>query len=157
MYFNGSLYTYTYSASEVVCACDEDYVFGGENELNGGELLGATLGDRWGAINERYGNEDDRRVAFAGLTQTDQGLVFESPEVGWFYLQSPRAPADTLGRLTTRSTIYDGSGEGKPKLFYTMGMDVPVPAPIPEPGTFVLLTTGLAAAFAKRRYRKLKV
>ena len=52
VYFNGTLYTYTYGVTEVVCACDEDYVFRGENELLGGELLGATLGDRWGAINE---------------------------------------------------------------------------------------------------------
>ena len=156
VYFNGTLYTYAYGVTEVICGCGNDYVFFGDADLIGGELLGATLGDRWGAINEPYGQEG-AHAHFFELIQTARGLTFESPEVAWFYLQSPRAPADAFGRLTARSTIYDGSGEGKPRLFYTMGMDVPVPAPIPEPGTFVLLTTGLAAALAQRRHRKPKV
>ena len=83
--------------TEVNCGnCGEDYYFKGDANLIGGELLGATLGDRWGAINRPLG--DQRGIARIDLGETDRGLVFGSPEVGWFYLQSPRAPAVAFGR-----------------------------------------------------------
>ena len=37
-----------------------------------------------------------------------------------------------------------------------MSMDAYVPSPVPEPGTFVLVTTGLAGALIRRRYQKQK-
>jgi hypothetical protein len=51
-------------------------------DLIGGELLGATLGERWGAINQRYGDEGGIALIF-GLVETDRGLAFGSQEVAW--------------------------------------------------------------------------
>ena len=119
----------------------------------GGELVGASLGDRWGEINEPYGVFDDF-AHFVPGTQTANGFTFASVEVAWFYLQSELAPANTFGRLSATSTINDGSGEGKPRLVYTMSMDAFVP--VPEPGTFVLVSSCLAGALIRRRYQKQK-
>ena len=56
VYFNGTLYTYAYGVTELLCGnCDSDYWAAGEASMLGGELVGASLGDRWGAIHERYG------------------------------------------------------------------------------------------------------
>jgi PEP-CTERM motif len=155
VYFNGTLYTYAYGATELICGnCDEDYIFTGEPHMLGGSLVGASLGDRWGVIHEPYGQEDG--FAFmVPLTQTAQGFTFFSAEVAWFYLQSELPPADMFGFLSTTSSIHDGSGEGKPLLVYTIGMDAFVP--IPEPGTLVLVTTGLAGALMHRRRQKRRI
>ena len=156
VYFNGTLYTYAYGVSELLCGnCHSDYWAHGEPHLVGGELVGASLGDRWGEINEPYGVEDDF-AGFVPLTQTARGFTFFAPfEVAWFYLQSELAPADTFGRLSATSIISDGFGErDKPLLVYTMGMDAFVP--VPEPGTFVLVSSCLAGALIRRRYQKQK-
>ena len=139
VYFNGTLYTYAYGVSELICSggpCDDGYQFGGEAHLGGGfpQLVGATIGDRWGQIGDPTAGAD----AF------------------WFYLQSAHAPADMLGRLIATSRISDGSFERRPHLVYTMGMDAYVPSPVPEPGTLVLVTTGLAGALIRRRYQQQK-
>ncbi|MET0164749.1 MAG: PEP-CTERM sorting domain-containing protein [Vicinamibacterales bacterium] len=154
VYFNGTLYTYAYGVSELICGnCDSDYISFGEARMLGGELVGASLGDRWGEINEPYGLEDDFAF-FVPLTQTARGFTFFSPEVAWFYLQTERAPADMFGLLSATSSMHDGSGEGKPLLVYTMSMDAFVP--VPEPGTFVLVSTCLAGALIRRRHQKQK-
>ena len=153
VYFNGTLYTYAYGVSELLCGnCDRDYISFGEVHLVGGELVGASLGDRWGEINEPY--FDNQHAGFVPLTQTARGFTFSGLEAAWFYLQSELAPANTFGRLSATSTIHDGSGEGKPRLFYTMSMDAFVP--VPEPGTFVLVSSCLAGALIRRRYQKQK-
>jgi hypothetical protein len=118
----------------------------------GGALVGASLGDRWGAIHEPYGLDLDNFATFAPLTQTAQGFTFDSFQVAWFYLQSERAPSDMFGLLSATTII--GAG-GKPPLVYTMSMDAFVP--IPEPGTLVLVTTGLAGALMHRRRQKRRI
>jgi PEP-CTERM motif len=154
VYFNGTLYTYVYGVTELLCGnCDSDYTNFGDPDMLGGELVGASLGDRWGGIGEPYGQEGAHAI-WNLIQATDDIITFGSQEVAWFYLQSELAPADTFGLLSARSTNYDGSGEGKPRLFYTMSMDAFVP--IPEPGTLVLVTTGLAGALIRRRYQKQK-
>ena len=93
MYFNGTLYTYAYGVTELICGnCDSDYIFMVKPTMLGGELVGATLGDRWGEINEPYGFDLDRVAVFVPLTQTAQGFTFSSNEVAWFYLQSDTCP-----------------------------------------------------------------
>ena len=155
VYFNGTLYTYVYGVTELICGnCDEGYWLHGEPHMLGGALVGASLGDRWGDIGQPYGLDLDQHAVFFPLVQTAEGFTFGSSEVAWFYLQSDRAPSDMFGLLSATSTIHDGSGEGKPRLFYTMSMDAFVP--IPEPGTLVLLTAGLAGALIRRRYQKQK-
>jgi PEP-CTERM motif len=133
VYFNGTLYTYAYGVAELICGnCHSDYRSFGEAHMVGFQLVGATLGDRWGAILDPKIGADGR----------------------WFYLQSELPPADMFGLLSATSTIHDGSGEGKPLLVYTMSMDAFVP--VPEPGTFVLVSTCLAGALIRRRYQKQK-
>ena len=153
VYFNGTLYTYVYGVSELLCGnCDSDYWRFGQVHMLGGELVGASLGDRWGEINEPY--FENQHAFMSVFAQTAKGFTFDSVEVAWFYLQSELAPADTFGRLSATSMIHDGSGEGKPLLFYTMSMDAFVP--VPEPGTFVLVSSCLAGALIRRRYQKQK-
>jgi hypothetical protein len=153
VYFNGTLYTYAYGVSELLCGnCSSDYLHG-EPHLRGGALVGASLGDRWGEIKEPY--FDNQHAGFVPLTQTARGFTFNGPEVAWFYLQSELAPADTFGLLSATSRILDGFGErDKPPLVYTMSMDAFVP--VPEPGTFVLVSSCLAGALIRRRYQKQK-
>jgi hypothetical protein len=154
VYFNGTLYTYAYAATEVHCRCDADYIFNGEFRMLGGALVGATLGDRWGRIEHTYGfNFPPDRAEFTPGDQTPHGFTFGSNEVAMFYLQSASAPADMFGLLSATTTV-NGSSEGKPTLVYTMSMDAFVP--VPEPGTFVLVSTCLAGALIRRRYQKQK-
>jgi PEP-CTERM motif len=157
VYFNGTLYTYAYGVTEVTCGnCDEGYSHFGEPHMLGGALVGASLGDRWGAIFQPYGlNPPLPRADFILLTQTAQGFTFDSSQVAWFYLQSERAPSDMFGLLSATTILNDGSGQGRPALVYTMSMDAFVP--IPEPGTLVLVTTGLAGALMHRRRQKRRI
>jgi hypothetical protein len=152
VYFNGTLYTYAYAATEVWCRCDEDYIFTGEFRMLGGALVGATLGDRWGRIEQPYGfNFPPDRAQFIPVDQTPQGFTFGANEVAMFYLQSASAPADMFGLLSTTTTVH---ASNSPPLVYTMSMDAFVP--VPEPGTFVLVSTCLAGALIRRRYQKQK-
>ena len=151
MYFNATLYTYVYGVTEVICGnCDE---LNSEPSMPGGALVGATLGDRWGLIHQPYGVDLDRFAFLDTVTQTPQGFTFSSNEVAWFYLQSDRAPAEMFGLLSATSRSSGLPGQ-PPDLVYTMSMDAYVPSPIPEPGTLVLVTTGLAGALIRRRYQK---
>jgi hypothetical protein len=156
VYFNGTLYTYAYGVTELICGnCDEGYWLHGEPHMLGGALVGASLGDRWGEINQRYGVELDGIAGMFPIVQTTEGFTFGSIEVAWFYLQSELAPADMFGLLSATTRISDGSFEGRPPLVYTMSMDAFVP--IPEPGTLVLVTTGLAGALMHRRRQKRRI
>ena len=133
VYFDGTLYTYAYGVSELICGnCDENYQFRGEASLVSFQLVGAALDDPWGHILDPTIGPDGR----------------------WFYLQSARAPADMFGRLIATSRISGGNvEEGQPRhLVYTMSMDAFVP--VPEPGTLLLVTTGLAGALMRGRYQK---
>jgi hypothetical protein len=160
VYFNGTFYSYAYGVSELVCKggpCHTGYTFLGEAHLLGGELIGATLGDRWGAILEPSGGQGP--TGFSPLAQTAEGFTFgpvgAEGALSWFYLQTERPPARMFGRLSGTSSMSDGTFEPGPLLVYTMDMDAFVP--IPEPGTLVLVTTGLAGALMHRRRQKRRI
>ena len=119
----------------------------------GGELVGAVWATAGVKSTSHTALLTTSRILFPSH-RPQRASPSHSVEVAWFYLQSELAPANTFGRLSATSTISDGSGEGKPRLFYTMSMDAFVP--VPEPGTFVLVSTCLAGALIRRRYQKQK-